>query len=137
MCWMAAAWSRYLGFIGVRVMRELVLDFNGPELGTEQRFWQAADLCVCAYLCVCVVCRITVSIERSEAAKPSMTHLHMGWVNYSKMVGLHRVSLSLSVCLSVFLLLARSFCPRTHPIGEWERWVHCNLNPSRPIWLVM
>lgn len=96
---MAAAWSRYLGFIGVRVMRELVLDFNGPELGTEQRFWQAADLCVCAYLCVCVVCRITVSIERSEAAKPSMTHLHMGWVNYSKMVGLHRVFLSLSVCL--------------------------------------
>lgn len=51
MCWMAAVWSRSVGFIGARVMRELVLDFSGPELGTERRFWQAADLCV--YLCVC------------------------------------------------------------------------------------
>lgn len=45
---------RSVGFIGIRVMRELVLDFSGPELGTEERFWQAADLCVCAFLCVCV-----------------------------------------------------------------------------------
>lgn len=50
-----AGWLLYgavsVGFIGMRVMRELVLDFSGPELGTEQRIWQAAVLreCVCVW----------------------------------------------------------------------------------------
>lgn len=55
------------GFIGVRVMRKLVLDFSGPETGTEQRFWQAAVLCVCAFV---RVCGMRVSIESSEPARP-------------------------------------------------------------------
>lgn len=55
-----------------------------------------------------------VSTEPAEAAKPSMSHSHMDRLNRFKMVGHQRVSLSLSVFVSLarFLSLHKDF-----PVG--------------------
>lgn len=89
-----------LALLPCKLMRESVLAFSGPELGTKQRFWHCA--CVCA--CVSGVYRIRVSTEPSESAKPWMSHLHMDGVNHCKMVGLQPLPPSLSLSLARPLL---------------------------------
>ncbi len=131
-----AGWLLYgavsVGFIGVRVMKEFVLDLSWPELGTERRFWQAVlyFVCVCVCVCVCVlvhaqseVYSIAVSIEPPEPAKALMTHSHMDRVNHSKMVGLHRVSLSLSLsfCLCLSLSFSHLLALSAQGPSHWER----------------